>query len=307
MAQIQRHAYSRELQKQLFPVNDFYKKSISETGIAADAETFDIPNLSSVSAANLGAPDILPLQVSRTADTKVTGSMKTIYSDPVLITDPEEFVLNYNKRQNRQMQQAAAINTKAADYAAYMWLPSASGDIVVSTGTARATSVTGLTGNRKAVTKADWLNVKKKLMLANVLGVPGELYALLTPDAYTDIMGVADFVDYEKTGNKSALIEGVIGRLLGINIMVRSKNGHIGALYTSANAKLYAAATAATDRPVNLFWHSGMVCHAEAHAKAYANEDDATYQGTVISASVRFGAEKCRDDEAGVVALPEVA
>lgn len=307
MAQIQVTTYSRELQKQLFPQNDFYKKSISETGIAADAESFEIPNLSSISEANLGKPDILPLKVSRTADTKVTGSMKTIYSDPVLITDPEEFVLNYNKRQNRQMQQAAAINTKAADYAAHQWLPSSSGDIVVTTGTARATNVTGLTGNRKAVTKADLVNVRNKLMLANAMNVPGQLYALITPDAYSDILKLADFVDYEKTGNKSALIEGIVGRLLGFDIMVRSKNGHIGALYTSANAKLYAAATAASDRPVNLFWHSGMVCHAEAHAKAYVNEDDATYQGTVISASVRFGAEKCRDDENGVVALAETA
>jgi hypothetical protein len=307
MSQIQTVKYSSELQKQLFPNNEFYKNSLSETGIAADAATFEIPNLSDIDGASLGTPTKLPLSVSVSDDTKVTGTMKQLYCKPIVIQNEEEFTTNYNKRMNKQLQQAAAINTKAADYAVYQWLPTANGDIVVSTGTARATSVTGLTGNRKALTKADLLNVKKKLMLANTLSVPGGLFALLTPDAYNDLLAIAEFVDYDKLGNTSKLEQGVLGRILGFDIMVRSKDGHIGALYTASNAKLWAATTAATDRPVNLFWHSGMVCHAEANAMTYVNDNDATYLGTVLNSSTRFGAEKCREDEKGVVALPEVA
>jgi len=307
MTQISKVAYSNELQQQLFPDNSFYKNSIQETGIAADAATFEIPNLSDVDEANSGAPVVLPLQVKVNTDDKLTGNMVQLYCNPIVITNEEEFVLNYNKRQNKQIQQAASLNTKAADIAAYNWLPTIAANKLETSGSARATNVVGLTGNRLAVTKADLLKVYAKFMRMNAIGVPGELFGLVTPDAYTDLLAIDDFVDYQKTGNANMLAKGVIGNICGINIMYRSKNGHIGAWFTAANAVIKTVNTAATDRPVNLFWHSGMVCSAEAHPMTYVNENDATYLGTVLNSSVRFGAEKCRTDQAGVIALAEIA
>lgn len=300
MAQIATVAYSKELQKQLFPANDFYKNSIFETGIAADAETFDIPNLSDVDEANEGKPTVLPLVVKTSDDTKVTGAMKTFYSNPILITDPEEIVLNYSKRQNKQLQQSQAINTKVANYALYQWSPTVAARLAPSTGSARATNVPGLSGNRLAVQKVDILTVWKKFQAMNAANAPGEIFGLLTPDAAADLLNVLD-VDFYKAGNSEMIMKGIIGMLYGIKLMVRSRP----ALFNASNTRLKTVGTAATDRPASLFWHSGMVCHAEAHAKTYVNPDDAIYQGTVISSSVRFGAEKCREDEAGVVALYE--
>jgi hypothetical protein len=306
MTQISKTVYSKELQKQLFPDNSFYKKSISETGLAADAATFEIPNLSDVNEAKEDEPTVLPLKVVQSTDDKKTGTMKELYCDPILIRNEEEFVMNYSKRQAKQIQQAASLNTKAADFAAYKWLPTLATNIVESTGAARATNVTGLTGNRKALLKADLLKVHNILMRMNILSLPGELYGLLTPDAYSDLLGIAEFIDYDKTGRSDKLAQGIIGRIAGIEMMVRSKNGHIGALFTAANAIVRSVTVAATNRPVSLFWHSGMVCHAEAHPISYINENDATYLGTVLNSSVRFGAEKCRTDEKGVIALAEV-
>ncbi len=309
MSQIQTTVYSRELQKQLFPDSSFYKKSISESGLAADAKTFEIPNLNPVNEAkgDVATRTVLPLQVLKNDDDKVSGAMKEFYCDPLLIENEEELIANYSKRQNKQIQQAAALNAKCGDYAAYQWLPSLAANILVTTGTGRASNVVGLTANRLAVTKADVLKVYNKLLRMNVLSVPGDMYGLLTPDAYTDLLNIADFVDYEKIGRADKLTLGIIGKICGIEMMVRSKNGHIGALFTSANAKLRTVATAATDRPVNLFWHSSMVCSAESIVKSYIHEDSPVYLGTVINASVRFGAELCRVDQAGVVALAETA
>jgi hypothetical protein len=308
MGQIQTVVYSRELQKQLFPVSDFYKKSISETGLAATAKTFEIPNLSDVADAKGDVErTVLPLPVIKSNDDKVTGTMKEFYCDPILIEDEEEIVASYSKRQNKQIQQAFALNSKSGDYAAYQWLPTVAGNILVTTGAGRASNVIGLTANRLAVTKADLLKVYNKLLRMNVKQLPGGLYGLLTPDAYTDLLGIADFVDYEKIGRADKLTLGIIGMICGIEMMVRSKNGHIGALFTAANARIKAVATAATDRPVNLFWSSALVCHAESNVKSYIEEDSPVYLGTVINATVRFGAEKCRVDEAGVVALAETA
>src|SRR4030042_337223 len=307
MAQISTTVYSRELQKQPFPDNSFYKKSISETGLAADAATFEIPNLGSVSEAKEDAPTVLPLPVVKSDDSKVTGTMKLLYCSPIVVENEEEIVMNYSKRQNKQLQQAASLNQKAGDYTAYQWLPTLAANIVESTGTARATNVTGLTGNRKALTKADILGVYNKLLRMNVLSVPGAMYGVVTPDGYTDLLAIDDFVDYQKIGRADALALGVIGRICGIEILVRSKNGHIGALLTSANARTKTITAASTNRPVNLFWHSGMVCHAESAVKTLINVDDPTYLGTVINSTVRFGAEKCREDQAGVVVIAEIA
>lgn len=307
MTQISTTVYSKELQKQLFPDNAFYKKSISETGLAADAATFEIPNLGSVNEAKEDAPTVLPLKVVKNDDSKVTGTMKLLYCDPILIENEEEVVMNYSKRMNKQLQQAAALNTKAADYAAYQWLPTLAANIIETDGTARATNVTGLTGNRKAITKANLLAVYGKLLRMNVTGVPGDMCGVLTPDAYVDLLGIADFVDYEKIGRSDMLAKGIIGKICGIDIMVRSKNGHIGALFTVANARTKIVTVAATNRPVNLFWHTGMVCHAESAVRTLINENDATYLGTIINSTVRFGAEKCREDQAGLVAVAEIA
>ena len=43
MTQISVKKFSAELQKQLFPENEFYKKSRTETGIGASVESVDIP------------------------------------------------------------------------------------------------------------------------------------------------------------------------------------------------------------------------------------------------------------------------
>ena len=41
MAEIRTTLYSKELQKQIFPDNDFYKKSVAETGVADTTETVE--------------------------------------------------------------------------------------------------------------------------------------------------------------------------------------------------------------------------------------------------------------------------
>jgi len=59
MAEINRTVYSRELAKYLSPDNAFYKKArrIAE---AADAGTYQVPQLSTPSSVHKGAPDMLP-------------------------------------------------------------------------------------------------------------------------------------------------------------------------------------------------------------------------------------------------------
>ena len=308
MAEISKVAYSKELSKYLSPNNAFYLKSrlVSE---AADAGSYEIPQMSNPSGVHKGQPDTLPVKVKIATDSKLVANMYQFWADPIAITSESEVVTNYSKRQNHQMQQAAQIETAIADHAALSWAPLlSSGFIVPTTGAARATGAALLTGTRKAVTKDDMIKVQAMLRRANIFGLPGGLFALVTDDVYSDLLAIADFVDYQKLGVSDKLSQGIIGRILGIEIMSRTNGfGHIGVLQNAAGtANLSEATTVATDRPVSLFWHEAYVSRGEAAVQANVTPNAPGYLGaTIIEAWKRFGASPVRSDAKGTVALVE--
>ena len=309
MAEISKVAYSKELAKYLSPNNAFYLKSRLVTE-AADAGSYEIPQLSTPSGIHKGAPDSLPAKVKIAVDGKLTATMYQFWADPIAIASESEIVTNYSKRQNHQLQQAAQIESAIADWAAYTWTPTAAGLIVPTTGVARATSALGLTSTRKAATKDDMIKVQAILRKSNIFNLPGEMFALVTDDVYTDLLGIADFVDYQKLGVSEKLSQGIVGKLLGINIMSRTNgSGHIGVLQNAGGtANLTDMTTAATDRPVSLFWHEAYVSRGEAAVQANVTPNAPGYIGaTLIEAWKRFGASPVRSDGKGTVALVEAA
>jgi len=310
MAEISKIKFSSDLQKALFPDNSFYKNSMKEDGIEVGVSSVEIPIAGNIAAASEGEPTSLPLQVSLKEDTKKTYDVKLLYAGPVLITRESEIVTSYPKFQETVNQFAGVINTKAADYAANAWGPTLLANMVLSTGANRAVSLVGATGNRKKFTKADIISVKMKLSKMNLI-LPGSLFGLVTPDQYQDLLEIAEFVDYDKTGNQSRLAEGYVGKILGFEIAMRWNDvlGSIGLHYSNAASppiKKANGVVAATDRPAGLFWHSAYVRHAEGNAHTSINRDKAEYLGgSIMSSMVRFGATSSRLDEKGVVALIE--
>ncbi|WP_346856580.1 hypothetical protein [uncultured Draconibacterium sp.] len=308
MAEINRTVYSRELAKYLSPDNAFYKKArrVSE---ATDAKYFEIPQLGQPSSVHRGEPDVLPAKAKIATDSKLSGTMYQFWADPIVISSESEIVTNYSKRQNHQMQQAAQIETSVADWAAYQWCPTASGLVIPTTGSARASNVTDLTGTRKAGTKVDIVNVSAALRRANIFNLPGQKYGLLTDDLYSDLLKLDDFVDYQKLGVAGKIEMGIIGRIYDIEIMSRSNGyGHTGVIMTAAGGKLEAVGTAATDRPVSLFWHEAYVAYGDASPVANVTANAPGYiGGTLLEAWKRFGASPIREDGKGTVALVEAA
>lgn len=308
MSEINRTVYASELAGYLSPMNAFYLKA-RKIVEAADAKTFEIPQLSKPASVHEGEPDMLPAKVKIATDSKKVGTMLQFWADPIVITSESEVVTNYSKRANHQQQQAAQIETAIADYTAFQWCPTEAGLIVPTTGTARASSVTGLSANRKAATKADMLKVASLLRKNNIFGLAGEVYGLVTDDVYNDLLSIAEFVDYEKLGVESKLKLGIVGKILGINIMTRNTEGnHIGVLMSAAGAKQRGVVTAATDRPASIFWHEGYVCFGDAPAQANVTPNAPGYiGGTLLEAWKRYGGVSIRTDEKGTVALVEAA
>ena len=116
MAEIRTTLYSSELQKLIFPDNSFYKKSIGETGVADKTEQVEKPVQSKIGKAKEGKPESLPLSVETSTDSTKKYNTTLIYCTPLLIDSQSELLVNYNKRQTKQEQQAAEINTKVAAY-----------------------------------------------------------------------------------------------------------------------------------------------------------------------------------------------
>lgn len=315
MTQISPRKFSSELQKQLFPDNAFYKKSRTEIGIGPNVETVEIPIAGNVAAAKSGQPSTLPLQIKAREDSVKTYAVEQLYTDPYLITREEDIVLNYNKLQDVASSLAMSLNTRAGDIAATAWgaVP-ATGNVYQTTGSGRASTVSGTTGNRKSIAKNDILYVKKAFNKMNLPNLGrGSLWGLLTPEMVDDLLKISEFVDYDKTGEFSKLMNGEIGFIAGFNLMMRNNDaGHAGIMY-SENATLSSIvkrtvdeAISATDNAAAIFWHASMVRHAEGNAATFIDRNKAEYLGgSILSSVVRFGATIDRTDQKGIFTLIE--
>jgi hypothetical protein len=315
MAQISPIKFSNELQKQLFPNNEFYKKSRTETGIGADVENVEIPVSGDVGEALSGDPAVLPLQIQTRTDSKKSYAVQQLYTNPYSVRREEEIVLNYNKLQDIAMSLSMSINTRAARIAAINWGATLATNIVRTTNTTTRTSaITGTTGLRKKIAKVDILNVLTKFRKMNLpnLGA-GSIWGLITPEMAQDLLEIQEFVDADKTGEQqSRLLSGEFAFIAGMNLMLRSDNdGSCGVIYSNDSTpakKAIDAAVAATDNGAAIFWHPMMVRHAEGNAATFIDRGKPEYLGaSIISSVVRFGATFDRPDEKGIVALVETA
>lgn len=308
MAEIRTTLYSKELQKQIFPDNSFYKKSVAETGVADTTETVEKPVQNKIGKAKEGKPNQLPLSIETSTDTKKTYNTTLIYCQPLLIDSQSELMVNYSKRQTKQEQQAGELNNKIAAYAAYHWSPTAKDNILKTTGEARQSNVQGITSNRKSLLKDDLLRLHNLMMRMNVSGVGGKWYGMVTPDQYSDLLKVPEFVDFYKTGFTNKLEKGIVGIILGIEIFVRTtEEGHAGILYKADGTPLQSDAEVKdTLLTGGLFWNDKMVCRAEGALRTVVNENAPGYMGgTIIECFTRFGADIVRDDQKGVITLLE--
>ena len=204
-------------------------------------------------------------------------------------------------------QQAAEINTKVAAYTMAHWSPTKEANILKTSGTARASNIMGFTSQRKAVTKEDLLKVLNLIMRMGVSSMGGNWYGMVTADMYTDLLSIPEFVDYYKTGNESRLKEGIIGRILGVDIFQRStEEGHCGLLYNGKTPLSGDAEVKDSLLSGALFWNEKMVCRAEGRLRTVINENAPGYLGgTIIESFIRYGADIIRDDQKGVIALLE--
>lgn len=306
MAEVIKTLFSRELQKNLFPDNAFYKLSKLDGGIEPDVETVDVPQSGGVPSVTVN-PTAFPLGISARTDNKKSYSVDYIATNPTVVNDVNELVLSYSKKADVLSDHAMQLNSVIAERIGISWCPSAltAANARQTTGSTNrvANASLGLTGNRKQVALADLAYMQ---FLFDNDNIPEDgRYALFPASMYNDLITLSSFITYTGSNFQNLLDMGFVGEIFGFKIMKRSKTVVYSEDATLGNIvkRAYGASLSATDNEAAIFWHQNYVRRAEGNVKVYINREVAEYQGDVFSAYLRAGGTSGRVDGKGVAVL----
>lgn len=294
MAEQLKKLFSKEIQENLFPANEFYTQSIQDSTSSPDVGIVQIPQ-SGASPVVISSPSSFPLTAAQRTDDVVEYSLTHLATTPTHILNVNEAVLSYSKRESVLFNHKETLNTAVAGLLATSWAKTGTSNILTTTGGSRASSFGGAA--KKAVVYADILNLKKQFDRDNI-GVDGRCM-LVSPEMHEDMLKIEEFISFD-FNNKKPIVEGAIGYILGFSVFMRSRS----VVYDNANAKIaYTATPATTDRDSILAWQKNYVRRAMSSVRVYLDIDNPLYLGSILSAELRAGGTKGRTDAKGCYSL----
>jgi hypothetical protein len=300
---IQKEIWQDHIEGNLFKNNEFLLASTDAGQFVLQGKVVHIPQAGTQPAISKNR-STLPATVLQRADSDITYSLDEYTSDPILIPHAETLELSYNKRESVLSEHEASLRQTIADNILVAWAPAIATSLVRTSGDAVLAHLDSATGNRKKFVVADLKAAQLKL---NKQNVPMEgRYALLSADMFqqlTDSLSVNEYRDFSAAYN---IKDGVLGRIFGFNIMMRSAVVSYTNDTTPA-VKAYGATAATDDNDAVLCWQADCLERAVGAVKFFERADDPTYYGSIYSMSVRMGGRKRRADSKGVIAIVQSA
>lgn len=290
--------FTKDIEEKLYPENEFYQHAVDDSVWIKGNKV--VRGVAGVSPGVTTNPTVFPLTANQRADDSNEYTISQHVTDPVILTRDEELIVNYNKRQSILNDHINTLNTRIADNFAYTWAPTAAGLIIPTSGAAVAAGASAQTGQRKAITKEDFVAAFTLLVKQNA---KGQKYAVVPAEMYSQLLLIPDFVDYTKTGRADILKTGLIGEIVSIKIYLRSYT----TLYTNAGVKKpITTAGAASDNQSILVWDETSVYKALGKVNVNIENRPATYLGDILNADVRSGGNT-RKDGTGAVSITQSA
>jgi len=289
--------FSKDLQENLFPKNEFYKQSKVDGNIGAKFGSVEVPQAGAVPGVVVN-PSSFPLTPSQRVDDVKTYNVDLYATDAIHIEDVNEIVTNYSKRMDILKDHTRELNTRIADEIAYSWATTQAVNKSFTTGTADGSALApGATGTRKALTREDLSDLAIKFDIDDV--PEGARNMLVDARLYAQLLKIDSFINFDYT-NRKPVVDGQVGEIFGMKVFKRSK-----AVYHDAAGvkKVVGAATAVDDNLAIIAWADNMVRRAEGAVKVYADIDNPLYLGSIFNASVRAGGTASRTDEKGIYSL----
>ena len=331
--------YSSEINEFLYSDNSFITKSVNDSVFASSGEIRKLNDSSEgptvtkgrFYAKSLVNGDPAPEQtVNVRKNTSHDWLIEYFHTAPDALTFELTSEIPYEARQELLLAHSNSLMQSVSDFTAVEWAQGevGVGEVIdVTTGdnfflftsgsTTRQSSVIGNEAAAvKVIVKEDMQALKKALQKQQVINNGGTIYVLPTVEQYNDILNIAEFVDFEKTGRESKLIKGEVGVLYNMTILEPREREDWGAnvLYsysvlTVNDATLTkiedTAASGASMTSALMAWTEKNVKRAEGSAIVFPWMNSPIYMGDVYASEMRYGATKKRGDKKGVVMLLE--
>ena len=301
---LQKEVWSTDIQENLYANNAFMPKSTDHSEWV-NYKTVHIPQ-AGANMAVVKNRQILPAQITERTDTELTYNLNEYTADPILIRNIDELQLSYSKRMSVLGQYTDVLGDTVANNTLYAWAPSGASRITRTTGTATGNALApGATGTRNALTLLDISKAKAKLDAENV---PQEGRVMIIPaDMYnSDLLAIPNIIQYYQNGT-AVLPSGVVARLFGFDIMVRSSvlvyDNQATPVVKTIGDNGVPVAPATTDNLAILYYHPKFVAKALGSIEVFYDEDKPEFYGSLFSALVMHGATKMRTSQVGVGAI----
>lgn len=249
---LNKEIWASDIQEMILPDNSFLTKGTDYSAFA-DAHTIHIPVENGLVNVEIDR-DTLPGTVTTTTEQCKEIDMHHFTTDPVRIYRPEDVELSYDKRRLVTEKIAKSLNNMIADYALER-LRVETYPITLSETPSARKALLALAKN------FDQCNFPEQ-----------DRYVLMTADAYSALLNDLSEVQTSAFLACSDMKAGVVGQIYGLNILKRSKINPTG------------------DPAQMLAWHKSQYCFALGPVEVYSQENAPEYYGTILSASVRFGA-----------------
>ena len=297
---IQKEIWQNTIIEGMFADNSFMSKAVNDS-MYVNGKKVHIPNAGAPSNVEIDRQTV-PVSAKKRTDVDVEYTLNELTTDPVYIPHAETVELSYDKRNSVISQDRAQIIENASVQMLYNWSPD-SNHFVRTSGTKTVTAYTkDATGNRKALVKADVLNLMTKF---NADNIPQEdRYLLLDAYMYAQLLNDLTEGDQRAFFASANAQKGILGQLFSFNVMQRSQ---VLRYATGGTLTKWNVSGAATDNAAGLAWHMNSLSRALGEVKMFDDMDNPLYYGDIYSFLIRVGGTIRRNDKKGVYALVQDA
>lgn len=298
---IQKELWQNTIIKGLFADNSFMSKAVNDDMYVNQGKKVHIPNAGAPSKVEIDRTTV-PATAKKRTDVDVEYTLNELTTDPIYIPHAETVELSYNKRNSVISQDRAQLIEEASKQMLYNWSPDSS-HFVRTSGSKTVTAHTETaTGKRKALVKADVLNLMVKFNADNI--PQEERYLLLDAYMYAQLLDDLTEGDQRAFFASADAQKGILGQLFSFNVMQRSQ---VLRYATGGTLTKWNVSGAATDNAAGLAWHMNSLSRALGEVKVFNDMDNPLYYGDIYSFLVRVGGAIRRNDKKGVYALVQDA
>ena len=301
MAQTTITHFTRAIQSNLYQGAEFLNYAVDHD-IYSDGSKVQVPIPGSMPSIEKDRSSYPIPVVERTDDTREY-ALNKFDLGAVLVPESDKRTLSYNKAADILSEHMNALTERIGLEALYNWSPTTAARKIVTTGSTISTNPSGTANSRKAIKIKDISAAAAKLTNDKAYR-KGKMYSVMPGDMYYSMLADNTELLNENYMDTANLPDGVVSRIMGFNIILTPMTTRYD---NSDSRKAVGSAVASTDDWSALFYCSDFVSKARGSIKVFLNSDDATYQGDIYSAYVRFRANLMRDNEVGIVVLQQTS